>query len=126
MSEIKSLQVRLEELRQYEPGWHDGEGEKITEAALTVAFNVMQYLLLAHAFGQKEERPSIYPVPDGGIQIEWELTERSNHLQITPVGTKVVLTSVGTAKFSFDYYEREFGPTDYQAILKGIWTTTIL
>lgn len=53
---MRHIDDRLEELRALKPGWLNGEGEAITEAALRKAT-----ALLA---------PHVYPMPDGGISIE--------------------------------------------------------
>lgn len=57
---------RLEELSQLRDGWLDGQGLSITAEALEVAESFLFRILDANL-----PRPGVFPVRDGGIQLEW-------------------------------------------------------
>jgi hypothetical protein len=60
------ISSRLTELSCLEPGWLDGEGQRISAGALQAARNVLARMLQLGA-----RRPRVYPTPAGGIQAEW-------------------------------------------------------
>lgn len=62
MITMNKIHARLYELASLRDGWHDGQGKEITRLALNTAL----------AIGSNEPHPYIYPMPDGGISLEWD------------------------------------------------------
>lgn len=60
-------QQRLDELRQLEDGWLDGEGKKPSSAALDLASAVLGLL-----DDSELEQPRLFPSAEGGLTGEWQ------------------------------------------------------
>ena len=63
---LKDRQKRIDCLAQLEDGWFDGEGVALTSAGLDAARVVVEFT---------DENglalPGLFPMPDGGVSIEW-------------------------------------------------------
>ena len=68
---------QLDGLRGIEPGWLDGEGEVPSSTGLD---------WLAEAFGRHYPSdaplPYVYPMPNGGVQMEWSIGKREISLEV--------------------------------------------
>ena len=64
----------LEELSRLEDGWYDGEGRSISADAIENAKNIMECLQNHY---KQENLPTIFPTPQGGIQLQSSLEEGS-------------------------------------------------
>lgn len=62
-----SISKRFQDLRQIRPGWLDGAGEVPTASFLKKVEDLAWRFVEAGT-----ERPYAYPMPDGGIQLEWD------------------------------------------------------
>lgn len=89
--EVALLDVpkRLEVLSTLDEGWLDGEGSKVTAAAMTAA---------AHELLQAETdgcpRPHLFPTLVGGLQAEWSLPEWEVTVEFFPDGLGAELMGV--------------------------------
>lgn len=59
--------MRFQELRQIRPGWLQGVGEVPTASFLKDVEDLAGRFVEAGT-----DRPYVYPMPDGGIQLEWD------------------------------------------------------
>jgi hypothetical protein len=73
------VQTRLDELAGLSGGWDGHDAKRIDQLALTLACRLMQQAL--HA-GLPE--PELFPVPDGGVQLEWKAGALELELEIEP------------------------------------------
>ncbi len=81
----EGLRARLDELGGLDSGW-DGESARSIDAlALRVAWSVVEQALRAHL-----PEPEVFPVPDGGVQLEWSAGPVELELEIEPNGSAVV------------------------------------
>jgi hypothetical protein len=64
---VVSIRERIDQLRALEPGWMDGEGEKLSSDALDWLQLKISTLVLHHQI----PAPHLYPSPDGHIEAEW-------------------------------------------------------
>ena len=55
---------RFRELEDLEPGWLDGEGNAISIDTLDLARRLLAKL---------KEDPAIYPTPEGGVELAWDM-----------------------------------------------------
>jgi hypothetical protein len=79
-----ALARRLQNLADLEPGWHDGEGEKISAMALKVAREI------ALSTADAGFSPRLYPTVDGGVSAEWSSPSREVSVEIAPAGSLYV------------------------------------
>jgi len=74
-SSLRPFDLRIQELKQFLPGWLEGQGNAVSPNALFVA-DIFRSVL--------EEKdlplPFVYPTPEGGIQMEWST---SSSLEVT-------------------------------------------
>ena len=71
---------RIEEIKMLKFGWDDLDAEPIDEAVIQFVEEVLTSLVLQHHQKKEEEDedvndfllPTIYPSPDGGIDLSWE------------------------------------------------------
>ena len=64
-----TLEARIAELRALAPGWLDGDGESVTESALSTAARVAR---IVAACGRE---PRIFPRPCGGATVECDAVD---------------------------------------------------
>jgi hypothetical protein len=69
VTDATSIEARIAELRALAPGWLDGEGDAVTESALSTAARIARILA---ACGQE---PRIYPLPCGGTSVECDAVD---------------------------------------------------
>ncbi|MEQ9588013.1 MAG: hypothetical protein RJS97_08675 [Parvibaculaceae bacterium] len=69
--------IRIEELKQLQPGWLDGKGEALDADGL-------QWLVEAFAtqFADDATLPYLFPTPEGNVLAEWSLGPNSVSLEI--------------------------------------------
>jgi hypothetical protein len=63
---LNSVARELVRLRELRPGWDGRQAQPITPRALYTTVRV-----LAAVLDELSEPPQFFPLPDGGIQIEW-------------------------------------------------------
>ncbi|MHC1561805.1 hypothetical protein ACR9E3_22830 [Actinomycetospora sp. C-140] len=73
---------RLLSLLAAEAGWLDGKGERIELAAIEAARSIMQLANVTDS-----TRPGIFPMADGGVQLEWQAQRRSISIEVRPTVT---------------------------------------
>lgn len=76
---------RLAQLTSLVAGWDGADAQAIDRAAVTTAATVLAQVTPA---GLPE--PELFPVPDGGIQIEWRAGPVEIELEIEPHGQAAV------------------------------------
>jgi hypothetical protein len=74
-----SSSARLIELAALEPGWNEGHGMPVEFAALDAARDI---LLQLHQ--DSLAMPSVFPLEDGGVQLEWASPELVSSIEISP------------------------------------------
>jgi hypothetical protein len=97
------LENSLNELLDLPEGW-DGEGaEPVALEAATGAVEVMAALI-----GEAMVAPFVFPLPDGGLQLEWHAGEESIEIEIDKDGCVHVLETdrSGTIVFNEELAER--------------------
>lgn len=72
--------ARLRELGSLKPGWFNGDGEPVSAQALKGASNLLETLLKS-----TERLPSIFPTPEGNLQLEYP--GESSNLEVTVSGS---------------------------------------
>jgi len=75
---------RFAELAALNPGWIESAGERIEISAIEMARDILALL------PDDSPRPSLFPTPDGGVQIEW-LSE-AQHVELT-ISPEIALTA---------------------------------
>jgi hypothetical protein len=79
------LTVQVSQLKALEPNW-DGYGAKeVDDAALRLAFSIVMT-----TSSQGLPAPEIFPVPTGGVQLEWCAGPMELEFEIEPGGAGVV------------------------------------
>jgi len=63
------LSNRISELRELKDGWLDGEGMAPSGDGLSWLFELVGKLITFH----QAPCPYIYPTPDGGVSLEWDI-----------------------------------------------------
>lgn len=71
---MKQWENRLKELSKLEDGWYNGEGYSISKDAIENAKNIMECL---QDYYKQTNLPTIFPTPQGGIQLQSSLEEGS-------------------------------------------------
>ena len=82
------FQTRFDELEQLEDEWLDGSGKKPKGSLLDRVRDVLDKAV----FQENTAAPFIFPMPDGGLQTEWELDERDVEIEFRPDNTIVALS----------------------------------
>lgn len=72
------VHARLNELAALKPGWLDGEGPALSPTVLATA------AVVAESTAQWAGNTSVYPTPDGGVQIEWSDPHANHSITISP------------------------------------------
>ena len=73
----RDISARLQELRALRDGWLDGDGIAPSEDGLDwLAVNLGRF------YPDSGPSPYIYPLPDGGVQIEWAISPEEPSLKI--------------------------------------------
>lgn len=70
---------RLVELAALQPGWLDGAGAAVSVPALELAQVLLKQLSEAALV-----TPKVYPMPDGGVQLEWQVPRRVTSVEVSP------------------------------------------
>ena len=81
------IRLRLEEMKLLEDGWADGMQEADNRASgQGVAFQPSELDWLADRFASQYApglpQPYLYPMPDGGVQVEWSMPPNEASLEI--------------------------------------------
>ena len=79
---------RLQTLRELPAGWdEDNEyAHVITNESIEAAWT-----LVVFSADNNKELPDIFPLEDGGVQIEWSSAEQVTSVEITPAGDEFQL-----------------------------------
>jgi hypothetical protein len=77
-----SIERRFEELKNIDDGWLEGEGLAPSRWFLQEALRRTWQLVEQ---GQVD-RPRVYPMPDGGIQLAWDGVRGSSEVEVKPDG----------------------------------------
>ncbi|WP_043604220.1 hypothetical protein [Candidatus Protofrankia datiscae] len=80
-TKIAETLQRLAEIERLEPGWTDGEGERVSHGAISVTRD-----LLRESGRYGIPVPHLYPTPDGGISVEWSIDRWELSIEISPIG----------------------------------------
>jgi len=83
---VKDIEEKLNILQALEPNWDSYNSPSITQPAIS---NAKKLINLAKFF--ESIKPNIFPVPGGGIQVEWKNDERELEIEILPNGTMMFL-----------------------------------
>lgn len=78
---------RLEELGNISDGWLDGTGVAPNEYAMS--WCKQNLLVMMDMFGIK--RPCLFPIPDGGIEVEWSSEKADITLYVGGEDNSIVL-----------------------------------
>lgn len=81
--QLSPWQQRLDEIARLEDGWLDGHGSRVGEPVVSHARRVLTALTRRQIPGPD---PAVYPIPGGGVQLEWDRIDRDATLEITPTG----------------------------------------
>lgn len=76
------LASQIAEIEALEDAWFDGEGVKIAKNVLDRVEQLVQVISMS-----KKPKVSIFPRPDGGVQLEW--AEDDFELDVMPDGTEI-------------------------------------
>ena len=79
------MDARLTELADLTDSWDGYEAKPIDRRALAVAV-----AMIKSAVGTGMSNPEIFPVPNGGVQLEWSVGSMELELEIEPGGAAVV------------------------------------
>jgi hypothetical protein len=71
--------TRLLEIAGLAEGWLDGEGSEISFASLDLARDFIREFV-----DRDISVPGVFPMPDGGVQLEWQLTGSVVSVEISP------------------------------------------
>ncbi len=71
------IALRFEELKKLKDGWLDGSGRAPSHEGLDWLARVLK-----DRYPHSLPRPYAYPVPDGGIQLEWSIKPREISLEV--------------------------------------------
>jgi len=74
--------VRLQEFSELAPGWLDGRGLPPSKEALQATESLLLKLLESGL-----PRPGIFPMPDGGVQLEWGGSSGGLEIEVASVGS---------------------------------------
>ena len=79
---MRDFEARLDYLRHRTAGWFNGrEGQPVTD----IAFEVATMILKSPAMYKFQERPGIFPTPDGGLSLEF-WAGLDSEIEISPLG----------------------------------------
>ncbi len=78
---------RLQHLAQLKAGWDGSEANPLSPVA--VAHAALTAYSVLHAYGKAPD--FIAPIPDGGVQVEWDSGESALELTIAQDGYKEIL-----------------------------------
>ena len=87
---------RLDELKKIKDGWLDGAGRAPSHEGLDWLAGVLK-----DRYPDSLPRPYAYPVPDGGIQLEWSIKRREISLEVdfeSRQGIGILLISIRARK----------------------------
>jgi len=96
---IEQVNLRLHELSKLTDGWYEGGGYAPSKETINRAKIV---LLKVHQEDPEVTIPSIFPTPEGGIQMEWSLDGWDIEVRIQPESELVHGFAIGAKT------EREF------------------
>ena len=79
------IRDRLDQLRELPGGWDHEQAKPIDPDALRLAWTAAEQFLRARL-----PEPELFPVPDGGVQLEWRAGPVELELEIEPGARAVV------------------------------------
>lgn len=77
---------QINELRQLGDGWDGRHGRVPTDLASVAAVYVVHIVAVGH-----NARPQVFPLPDGGLQVEWHYSGNDVEVEIEADGSMHVL-----------------------------------
>lgn len=77
---------QINELRTLPEGWDGGRARQVTDSASLAAAQVAEVVSIDHG-----ARPQIFPLPDGGLQVEWHFANNDVEVEVDEVGGLHVL-----------------------------------
>jgi hypothetical protein len=98
--DVGRITERIGKFVSMSSGWLDGEGEKISRQASQTALDVIRFLNASY------DGIAVYPMLEGGIQIEFETEDWSAELAFSSEGpVELVVASLLDEKDFFNQYE---------------------
>lgn len=100
MTKQQLLQIldKLSTISRLPQGWDDMRAKEITYVVLSTALRIVSFLATHPSFTP----PQIFPLPDGGMQIEWHIDNNDLEIEIDPIGNLYVLGNNSEGKITFD------------------------
>lgn len=86
MTRYEESMERVSDFENLEKGWFDGEGEKINLQTIYNAKNILSLL-------KSEEDLSVYPIPKGGVQIEYFNENENRDYEIEVYENSMIINS---------------------------------
>lgn len=74
---MEEFKARLQELKELKDGWYDGEGKAPDRHKLDKFAKTFEMI-----YPLDFPLPYVYPTPDGGIQLEWDLENDTVELEL--------------------------------------------
>ncbi len=88
LEDFYSVSSSLVDLARLPPGWDGADAASPGPLAIASAYDLLLRLLTHEHFGDSVSSPELgAPIPDGGIELEWQGPERLIDIQVAPDGT---------------------------------------
>ncbi|MGM0558144.1 MAG: hypothetical protein ACQEVA_17300 [Myxococcota bacterium] len=81
------LEQRFDELHEIEDGWYHGQGFAPREDIMDAVLDFVREAAYEH----NAYLPFVYPTPEGGLQLEWELDDWDVEIEVEPDGAVLVM-----------------------------------
>lgn len=98
---IEPLLKQLESVLALKPGWDGGDGRRVTIDALATGLRVLEETMAWDTVA-----PTVIPVSDGGIQLEWHCAGVDLEVYIEPDGQVSAWCREGSREWEEDFYPR--------------------
>lgn len=109
---VPYTEVQLTRLLALPKGWDGRWAEPVTESAMRIAVAV-----LAGVMTDDGACPQLFPLPDGGIQVEWHAAGEDVEVEIERDGSAHALVVDATGEVTV---EGEFSPSTRSEPLEGL------
>lgn len=95
---IANITSEINKLLKLAPGWDGMRAHEITVKAVSQAIFIIFILKIVDSL----LIPQFFPLPDGGIQLEWHVDNSDLEIEIEADGNLYILGNDGQGKMTFD------------------------
>jgi hypothetical protein len=112
---LRGIVEELSRLSQLCPRWDGYRAQPITREAIYAAVQVLPYLL-----DQTSEPPQFFPLPSGGIQVEWLSGSQQIEIEIDQAGEAYVVATAADGDVIAEGVLDSQGPSELVTTVAGL------